>query len=144
MNIKTAPRKGRFFYYLPFAMEMKKFRTVDEYIDSLPEHSATRILQIRNAVRQVAKNAEENISYNMPAFFQNGNLVYYAAFKNHVSIFPHPAAIEEFNKELKGFETSKGTIKFPNDQKLPITLIKKIVAFRVKENLAKAKAKTKK
>ena len=80
----------------------------------------------------------------MPAFFQNGNLVYYAAFRNHVSIFPHPAAVDYFGKELKGFETSKGTIKFPNDQKLPIKLIKKIVSFRVKENLAKEKTKKKK
>jgi uncharacterized protein YdhG (YjbR/CyaY superfamily) len=119
-------------------MESKrKIKTVDEYIASFPKNVQSILQELRQVIRETAPEAEEVISYNMPAFKQDGILVWYAAFKNHIGFFPKMAAIEAFKKELSSYEVSKGTIRFPLDKPIPFDLVRKIVKYRVKENLSK-------
>jgi uncharacterized protein YdhG (YjbR/CyaY superfamily) len=115
----------------------KGFRTIDEYIASLPKEQQEVLQALRQAIREAAPEAEEAISYQMPAFKQKGVLVWFAAFKKHIGFYPKTSAIEVFKKELSGYEVSKGTIRFPLDQPVPFDLVKKIVTYRVKENLRK-------
>jgi uncharacterized protein YdhG (YjbR/CyaY superfamily) len=116
---------------------MKSFDSIDEYIATFPKNVQMVLQQIRQAVKDAAPEAEETISYNMPAFKLNGNLVWFGAFKNHIGFYPRKSAIEEFKEKLKGYEVSKvrGTVKFPLDKPIPLELIRGIVKFRVKENL---------
>ena len=120
-----------------------KFKTVDEYLSALPANTKAILKEMRKTIKQAAPQAEELISYNMPAFRLNGMLVYYAAYKEHIGFYPVSSAIKAFQKELSDYKTSKGTIQFPIDRPLPFGLITKIVKFRVKENLEKAKSKMK-
>jgi uncharacterized protein YdhG (YjbR/CyaY superfamily) len=99
---------------------------------------------VRTTIKAAAPNAKEKISYQMPTFDLNGNLVHFAAFKNHIGFYPTPSGIEKFKKELSVYEGAKGSVKFPLDKPIPYALIRKIVLFRVKENLAKAETKGKK
>jgi uncharacterized protein YdhG (YjbR/CyaY superfamily) len=119
-------------------------KTVDEYISRYPEDVQVILQRFRDTIRKAAPKAEETISYQMPAFKQEGMLVYFAGWKTHVGFYPVSSAIREFQKELSKYEGSKGTVKFPIDKPIPYTLISKIVKFRVKENQAKAIAKAKK
>lgn len=119
---------------------IKQPETVDEYLKSFSPELQMKLQQLRQTIKKAAPLAEETISYQMPAFKQSGMLVYFAAWKNHVGFYP-AGAIKEFEKELSAYEVSKGTIKFPNDKPLPLGLIKKIVKFRLKQNLAKKKLK---
>jgi uncharacterized protein YdhG (YjbR/CyaY superfamily) len=121
-----------------------QFKTVDQYISVFPEHVQAMLQQMREIVQKVAPQAEEIISYNMPAFRLNGMLVYYAGYKAHIGFYPMAAAIVAFKKELAGYVTSKGAIQFPLEKKLPVTLIKNIVQFRILENKEKEKLKKKK
>lgn len=116
----------------------KKFNSVDEYISTYPKDVQNVLQQIRQAIKDTAPEAEETIRYNMPAFKLNGNLVWFSAFKNHISFYPRKSAMEEFKEKLTGYEISKvqGTIKFPLDKPIPYDLIKEMVKFRVQENLA--------
>jgi len=119
-------------------MEPKKeIKTVDEYIASFPENVKSILQELRQVIRDAAPEAQEVISYQMPAFKLNGILVWFAAFKNHVGFFPKMSAIEAFKKELSSYEVSKGTIRFPLDKPIPFDLVRKIVKYRVKENLSK-------
>ncbi len=95
-------------------------------------------------IRKAAPDAEETINYQIPTFTLKGNLVHFAAFKEHIGFYPTPTGIDKFKKELSVYEGAKGSVKFPLDQPIPFDLIDKIVKFRVKENLARAKAKGKK
>jgi uncharacterized protein YdhG (YjbR/CyaY superfamily) len=122
-------------------MDRRRFKNVDEYISELPLQKKRMLSQLRKAIKQVAPSAEEIISYNMPAYKQNGILVYFAAHSNHIGFYPFTTAIKVFSNELSKYETSRGTVKFPLDKKLPVGLIKKITKFRVNENIQKAKAK---
>ena len=115
----------------------KNFKTIDEYIATFPKNVQVILEEFRRAVREAAPNSIETISYQMPAFKQNGILVWFAAFKNHVGFFPKVSAIETFKGELSGYELSKGTIRFPLNKPIPFDLVKRIVMFRVKENLDK-------
>lgn len=117
------------------------FKTIDEYIASQTDEAKMMLQKIREIVVEISPNAEEVISYNMPAFKLCGRvLIYFAGFKNHCSLFPANAGlIEKMEPELKNYKTSKGTIQFELDKPLPISLIKKIVKIRVKENLEKSK-----
>jgi uncharacterized protein YdhG (YjbR/CyaY superfamily) len=112
----------------------KGFKTTDEYIDSFPQNVQTTLQKVRQAIKDVAPKAQEVISYSMPAFKQKGILVWFAAFKNHIGFFPKVSAMEAFKEQLAGYQTSKGTIRFPLDKPIPIGLIKEIVKFRVKED----------
>ena len=112
--------------------------TIDEYIANSAQDIQEILEKIRTVIKTAAPNAEEKISYQMPTFFLNGNLVHFAAFKKHIGFYPTPSGITEFNEELSPYVTAKGSIQFPLDKPIPYDLIGKITAFRVDENLAKA------
>lgn len=118
-------------------------QNVDEYIASFPKDTQKLLKQLRTTIKKAAPQAEEVISYQMPAYNFHGKLVYFAAYEKHIGLYPMPSAIENFKKELAGYNTSKGTVQFPLDKALPLSLIAKITAFRVKENLQKAELKAK-
>jgi len=113
---------------------MRNFQTVDEYLSALPKKVRDILAGLRKTIRQAAPQAEEVISYNMPAFKWKGMLVWYAAHKDHIGFYPRASAILAFKDELAGYKTSKGAIQFPIEKVIPTNLIKKIVAFRLKEN----------
>lgn len=108
--------------------------TVDQFIGRQPSAIQQQLVQLRQAIKQVAPKAEEIISYGMPAYKFQGVLVYFGVFKNHIGFYPTGSGISAFKKELSVYEGSKGTVRFPIDKPLPLTLIKKIVRFRLKEN----------
>ena len=116
---------------------MAKPATIDDYISGFPQEIQNYLIEMMVTIRKAAPDAGETISYGIPAFTLNGNLVNFAAFKNHIGFFPTSSGINAFKKELAKYETSKGTIRFPMDKKIPYNLIKRIVKFRVKENLKK-------
>lgn len=118
-------------------MISKTYKSVDEYIETFPKEVQDVLQKIRHAIRMAAPEAEEGISYQIPTFKLNGNLVYFAGWKNHVAFYPSSSAVKVFSEELSAYETSKGTIKFPLDKPIPFGLITKITEFRVKENLEK-------
>lgn len=120
-------------------MKAETPQSIDEYIASAPKDVQGKLCEIRRAVHEAAPEAEEVISYRMPAFRQNGVLVYFAAFKDHIGFFPTASGVAAFKEKLAPYKTSKGTVQFPLDKPLPIGLIKEIVAFRVKEDSAKKK-----
>lgn len=124
---------------------MKQLTSPDEYINSFGEPHQKLLKTIRQTIQKAAPGATEKISYGMPSFHIHGRyLAYYGAFKNHVSFFPaSSAATKAFEKKLTGYEVSKGTIRFPLDKPLPLPLIRKIVSYRVKENLSRASSKQK-
>ena len=120
-------------------MENKPYKNIDDYISRAPEDVRARLEEIRRVIRAAAPEALEIISYSMPAFKQNGIVVYFAAFKDHIGFFPTASGVANFKNELAGYDTSKGTVRFPLDKPIPFDLIKKIVKFRVKENLSRKK-----
>jgi uncharacterized protein YdhG (YjbR/CyaY superfamily) len=115
-------------------MEQIKAKNIDEYIAAFPGDVQKKLQQMRTAIRKAAPEAEEAISYAIPTFKFHGNLVHFAAFKKHIGFYPAPRAIEAFKKELSVYEGGKGTVQFPLDKPLPLSLISKIVKFRVKSN----------
>lgn len=119
-------------------------QTIDEYIAGFPPEIQEKLETVRAIIRKAAPKAEEAISYMIPTFRLHGNLVHFAAFKNHIGFYPGALGVEAFKEELAKYEISKGTIRFPLDQRLPTALITKIVKFRVAQNLDKAAAKAKK
>lgn len=119
-------------------------KTIDEYIAGFPEDVQAILQQIRQTIKAAAPQAEEAISYQMPTFKLKGNLVHFAAFKNHIGFYPVPSGIEQFQEELSVFKQGKGSVQFPLDKPMPYDLMRRIVAFRVEENLANAAAKGKK
>jgi uncharacterized protein YdhG (YjbR/CyaY superfamily) len=119
-------------------MENKKaVHTIDDYIAHYPKNIQEILEGLRQAIRETAPDAKEVISYQMPAFKQNGILVWFGAFKNHIGFFPKASAIEAFKNRLAPYQISKGTVRFPLNEPLPFDLIKEIVKFRVKEDLNK-------
>jgi uncharacterized protein YdhG (YjbR/CyaY superfamily) len=118
-------------------------KDIDEYIAGFPPEIQDKLQKIRTTIGKAAPKAEEKISYQIPAFAQCGNLVYFGAFKTHISFFPTSSATREFKEELSSYATSKGTVQFPLDKPIPLGLISRIVKFRLKENLAKAELKKK-
>lgn len=114
---------------------------IDEYISNFPVHIQEKLQELRAAIKRAAPEAVEKISYQMPAFTQNGILVYFAAHSNHIGFYPTAKGIEVFKEQLSGFKCSKGTIQFPLDKPLPLELITKIVIFRSTENYIKAESK---
>lgn len=115
--------------------------SIDAYIAAYPPDIQARLEAVRAAIHAAAPEATELISYGMPAFALHGNLVYFAALKRHIGLYPTSSGIAAFAAELAGYEHSKGAVKFPLDQPLPLDLIGRIVQFRVTENRAKAAAK---
>ena len=117
------------------------FKDIDSYIIAQPIEVRGRLEAIRQAIKSAAPMAEEVISYNMPAFKLHGMLVYFAAFKYHIGFYPLTTAISKFQKELSVYKGAKGSVQFPLDKPVPITLIKNIIKFRAKENIEKFKSK---
>ena len=117
----------------------KQFKSIDEYISAYPKAVALKLRTITEIVESKAPEAEKIISYGMPAFKLNGRLVYYAAFKNHIGLYPMASGVKAFKKELTKYKTATGSIQFPHDKPLPLALIKKIISFRVKENRMKGR-----
>lgn len=125
-------------------MDSKKsgFNSIDEYITTFPQDIQKILKELRAAIKAAAPDAEEKVSYQMPTFFLNGNLVHFAAFKKHIGFYPTPSGIEAFQKELSVYEGAKGSVQFPIDEPMPLKLISRIVKFRAAENIKKAKIKS--
>ena len=117
---------------------------MDEYIGIFPKKVQVILEKLRQTIQKAAPGAEEVISYQIPAFKRHGYLVYFAAWKNHLSLYPLPKGDEAFKKEVSSYQTGKGTVQFPIDQPLPIRLIRKIVKYRLKENLERKNRSEKK
>jgi uncharacterized protein YdhG (YjbR/CyaY superfamily) len=120
-------------------MRKSKVQTIDDYISTFPDDVQAVLGAIRRTIKKSAPQAVEAISYRIPTFKLNGNLVHFAAFKNHVGFYPGPSGIKAFKTELSSYKWSKGSVQFPLEKPVPFDLIKKIVAYRVKENLEKVK-----
>ncbi|MBZ9571128.1 DUF1801 domain-containing protein [Methanobrevibacter sp. TMH8] len=115
--------------------------TIDEYISEFPKDIQEKLEKIRKTIQETTPEATEKISYGIPTFYLNGNLVHFAAYEKHIGFYPAPSGIENFKDELSEYKTSKGTIQFPLDKEIPYDLIKEIVKFRVNENENKKKTK---
>jgi uncharacterized protein YdhG (YjbR/CyaY superfamily) len=126
-----------YFFKKTSLMQNIKYSTIDEYISSFPKNIQKMLGDVRSVIRKVAPDSVEAISYGIPTFKLNGNLVHFAAFKNHIGFYPTPNGIEEFEKELSVYKQGKGSVQFPVDQPLPLDLISKIVKYRVKKNSEK-------
>jgi uncharacterized protein YdhG (YjbR/CyaY superfamily) len=129
-------------------MERNKigFQSIDEYINAFPKKVREILQGLRQTIKAIAPDAGETISYGIPTFVLNGNLVHFAAYKKHIGFYPTSSGIRAFKKELSTYKTSRGTVQFPLDKPLPLALVKKIVRFRVAENnkLSREKSKRKK
>ena len=120
-------------------------KNIDEYIAGFPNNVQEILKRIRMTIRKAAPGAEETISYQIPTFTLKGKyLVYFAAYKKHIGLYPAPRGVQKFEKELSAYEGGKGTVRFPFDKPIPFGLIGRIVKFRVKKNLERAEAKVKK
>ena len=116
-------------------------RNVDEYIAGFPDEVQVKLEKLRATIKAAAPEAEEKISYQMPTFALKGNLVHFAAYEHHIGFYPTSSGIEQFKAELSIYKGGKGSVQFPLDQPIPYDLIRKIVSFRVKENISRAEAK---
>ena len=121
--------------------KMKGASSVDEYIATADPQAKKALKDIRKTIKDAAPKAEEVISYQIPGYKYHGMLVFFAAWKNHISLYPAPWKAEDLKKEMSAYEGSKGTIKFPLDKPMPLTLIKKMVKYRIKENEVRAALK---
>lgn len=117
--------------------ETKKPNTIDDYIRNFPDEIQEILEKVRATIRENAPEAKETINYQIPTFTLNGNLVHFAAFKKHIGFYPTPTGIEKFKNELTGYETAKGSVKFPLTKPIPYNLIAKITEFRVNEQKKK-------
>jgi uncharacterized protein YdhG (YjbR/CyaY superfamily) len=124
--------------------EKPSYTTIDEYIATFPEDVQKILRQMRAVVKAAAPEAQEKISYQMPTFTLNGNLVYFAAFKKHIGFYPTPNGIEAFQERLAQYKGAKGSVQFPLEEPIPYDLVSEIVKFRVAENKKQAEEKLKK
>jgi uncharacterized protein YdhG (YjbR/CyaY superfamily) len=118
-------------------MTKVEFKSVDEYIAAQPKTVQSLLQRMRSAIALAAPDATEKISYRIPTFYLNGNLVHFAAFEKHIGFYPTASGVTAFEEELSGYKYAKGSIQFPIDRPMPLTLIRKIVKFRVEENSKK-------
>jgi uncharacterized protein YdhG (YjbR/CyaY superfamily) len=116
-----------------------KFTTIDEYIAMFPAETQKRLRAIRKLIAKLAPGATEKISYRMPTFYLNGNLIHFAGFAHHIGLYPTPQGVEEFKKDLSQYKQGKGSVQFPLDEPLPLDLVARIVKFRIGKNLQKAR-----
>lgn len=110
---------------------------IEDYIEQTPKDKQAILTELYQLIKETAPEATEKLSYGMPTFYLAGNLVHFAPAKQHLGFYPTPSAIKQFSDELVAYKTSKGAVQFPYDQELPTALIKKMVLFRVQENLEK-------
>jgi uncharacterized protein YdhG (YjbR/CyaY superfamily) len=125
-------------------MESNKPKSIDEYIANYPEDIQKKLKEMRATIHAAAPDAIEKISYQMPTFYLKGNLVHFAALKNHIGFYPTPSGVQAFLKETSRYASTKGAIQFPLNEPLPLKLVSKIVKFRVTENLKRTEVKSKK
>ena len=121
------------------AMKRKVARNIDEYVDGFPKEVQQLLQQMRLTIKKAAPKAKEGISYAIPTFTLDGNLVWFAAFKSHIGFYPGASGIAAFRKELSAYKGAKGSVQFPLDRPLPLALVSRIVKFRLKESLGKKK-----
>lgn len=114
-------------------------KTIDEYISQFPPDVQEILQTVRTVIKEIVPEAQEKISYQMPTFVLHGNLVHFAAFKNHIGFYPAPSGIESFKEQLSRYKSGKGSVQFPLDKPIPYDLIREIVKYRVTENNAKRK-----
>jgi len=124
-------------------MPTTNYKDIDEYIAGFPKDVQKILKKIRATIKKAAPKAEEAISYQIPTFNFHGYLIYFAAYKNHIGVYPAPRGVEGFKKDLARYGAGKGTLRFPLDEPVPYDLITKIVEFRAKQNVEKAKIKAK-
>jgi uncharacterized protein YdhG (YjbR/CyaY superfamily) len=120
-----------------------KPQTIDDYLKGYPPVVRNKLQEIRQVIRKAAPEAEECISYQMPTFRLHGILVHFAAWNDHIGFYPIPSGIKAFEKELSVYKQGKGSVQFPLNEPMPLKLIARIVAFRVRENLNNAALKSK-
>jgi uncharacterized protein YdhG (YjbR/CyaY superfamily) len=111
---------------------------ITDYIAGFPPETQTALREVREAIRSVAPDASEKISYRIPTFFLNGNLVHFAGFAHHIGFYPTPSGIERFRDELATYKQGRGSVQFPLDEPMPLELIGRIVKFRVEEARSKS------
>ncbi|MBZ5202865.1 DUF1801 domain-containing protein [Planomicrobium chinense] len=114
--------------------DKEAFYTIDEYISQFPMDIQEKLQQLRALIKEEAPQATEKISYQMPTFYLHGNLVHFAAFKNHIGFYPAPSGISAFAEQLSRYKSAKGSVQFPQDEPLPLELVREIVRYRVQEN----------
>jgi uncharacterized protein YdhG (YjbR/CyaY superfamily) len=117
--------------------------TMDEYIAQFPKNVRDILEELRKVIHETAPGAEEAMRYGIPTFRFRGNLVHFAAFKNHIGFYPAPSAINAFTEELSKYKLSKGTVQFPINEPLPFALVREIVRYRLKENRDRKDSKEK-
>ena len=117
-------------------MEKKNYKDIDQYINQFPKEIQNILNNIRQTIKEVAPEAKEKISYNIPTFYYHKNIVHFAAYTKHIGLYPTPETIEAFKKELVEYKTTKGTIQFPYEKEIPYQLIKRMVEYRMKEVLS--------
>jgi uncharacterized protein YdhG (YjbR/CyaY superfamily) len=115
--------------------------SIDEYIAGFPPEVQEILEQVRTTIREAAPGAEETIKYGIPTFMLKGNLVHFAAYRKHLGFYPTPSAVDRFKDELSAYVGAKGSVQFPLDEAIPFDLIRRIVEFRVEENLKRAQSK---
>jgi uncharacterized protein YdhG (YjbR/CyaY superfamily) len=125
-------------------MKTKPPKSIDDYLSTVSDEHRFALEKLRKQIRSAAPKAEECISYGLPAFRQNGMLVWFGAARNHCSFYPGGRAVETYQSELKNYSLSKGTIRFQPDKPLPAPLVRKIVKERVAANELKAQARKRK
>src|SRR5688572_4001919 len=125
-------------------MKRRAPENIDEYIDAFPSKVQKVLQKVRKTIQKAAPDAAEAISYAIPTFKLNGNLVHFAAYQNHIGLYPAPRGVAEFNEDMARYEGGKGTARFSLDEPIPYELIARIVTFRVGKNIEKAGAKSKK
>ena len=123
-------------------MKSETYRDIDEYINSQPAEIREILVEMRTTIRKYAPQAEEKISYQMPTYYLHKNLVHFAACKNHLGFYPGPSGLKAFPEEVAAYKSTKGAVQLPYNKPLPRNLIKKIVRFRVKENMERFAAKS--
>ena len=134
---ENATKKIKDRHYSEKVMDMalkNQRKTIDEYISAFPKDVRDILEEFRKVVRESAPQAEEAMRYGIPTFRLKGNLVHFAAFKNHIGFYPTPAAIETFREELAQYKQAKGTVRFPIDKPIPYDLVRKIVIHRVNKS----------
>lgn len=122
-------------------MDENKIITIDEYIALFPQETQVRLNELRQAIREAAPEATEKISWQMPTFYLNGNLVHFAVNKKHIGLYPGASGIEHFKDRFGHRKYSKGAVQFPNSEPLPLDLVREIVRFRVAENMGMPRKK---
>jgi uncharacterized protein YdhG (YjbR/CyaY superfamily) len=120
-------------------MKRKPAKNIDEYVARCPKEVQWLLMQMRRTIRRAAPQATERISYGIPTFFLNGNLVHFAAFKKHMGFYPTPSGIAAFQQELSPYKWSKGAVQFPMHKRLPLDLVSRMVKFRVIEQRSKSR-----